>query len=461
MVYDNGTPGMGNITQRSDVNGNATWTYHTTKKHAVASTGTGGASYSYDANGNMTSRDGQTIGWASYNYPTTLATATENTTFYYGPDRQYYRQDYGGPSTSETTYYIGGVLEKVNTSGVTDWLHYIGAEGQTVAIVSRKSSGGSPNTVSYPLEDNQGSGSTFSDGSGGLLVRESFNAFGLPRDGNDWDGTVPSGDLTTIEGISRRGYTGHSMLGRMGLIHMNGRVQDAVTGRFLSADPTVPNPGFTQSYNRYAYVNNNPLSFIDPSGFCPPQDQVTTCPGDEELRLVLVEGARHYCQQQNYSRELEQACLSLAMKIDSLSNSELICLLYGFCPGEGGTDPQVANPDPFSLGGQGTSGSPQTQKPQTPQPQEQVRKPIEMSPDLPDPYRYLAVRMEISGMFFVWDGSNDGDFLGIYQIDNAPCFFICRIKESQWDKALVPGPAPGWPLGREHRKDPYSLPLTM
>ncbi len=60
---------------------------------------------------------------------------------------------------------------------------------------------------------------------------------------------------------------GTGMLGAMGLIHMNGRVQDAITGRFLSADPNIPNPGYTQSYNRYAYVNNNPLSFIDPSGF--------------------------------------------------------------------------------------------------------------------------------------------------------------------------------------------------
>jgi RHS repeat-associated protein len=57
------------------------------------------------------------------------------------------------------------------------------------------------------------------------------------------------------------------MLGDMGLIHMNGRVQDAVTGRFLSPDPTIPDPGFTQSFNRYSYVNNNPLSFTDPSGF--------------------------------------------------------------------------------------------------------------------------------------------------------------------------------------------------
>jgi RHS repeat-associated protein len=56
---------------------------------------------------------------------------------------------------------------------------------------------------------------------------------------------------------------GHSM----GLIHMNGRVQDAVIGRFLSPDPIVQFPFFSQSFNRYSYVLNNPLTFTDPSGF--------------------------------------------------------------------------------------------------------------------------------------------------------------------------------------------------
>jgi hypothetical protein len=54
----------------------------------------------------------------------------------------------------------------------------------------------------------------------------------------------------------------------MGLNHMNGRIEDAVTGRFLSPDPTVPDPNNTQSYNRYSYVVNNPLTLTDPSGFC-------------------------------------------------------------------------------------------------------------------------------------------------------------------------------------------------
>jgi len=37
-------------------------------------------------------------------------------------------------------------------------------------------------------------------------------------------------------------------------------------GQFISPDTLVPNPGDVQSFDRYAYVNNNPLRYIDPTG---------------------------------------------------------------------------------------------------------------------------------------------------------------------------------------------------
>ena len=63
------------------------------------------------------------------------------------------------------------------------------------------------------------------------------------------------------------GFTGHEMLDDFGLIHMSGRVYDPQIGRFLSADPLVQAPDNSQSYNRYSYVWNNPLSMVDPSGY--------------------------------------------------------------------------------------------------------------------------------------------------------------------------------------------------
>jgi len=49
-----------------------------------------------------------------------------------------------------------------------------------------------------------------------------------------------------------------------GLMFYNARWYDPTLGRFAQADSLVP--AGVQGYDRYAYVNNNPLSFTDPSG---------------------------------------------------------------------------------------------------------------------------------------------------------------------------------------------------
>jgi len=50
---------------------------------------------------------------------------------------------------------------------------------------------------------------------------------------------------------------------------MNARVYDPDIGKFLSADPTVQDLYDPQSFNRYSYVENNPLALTDPSGYEP------------------------------------------------------------------------------------------------------------------------------------------------------------------------------------------------
>ena len=74
-------------------------------------------------------------------------------------------------------------------------------------------------------------------------------------------------------------YTGHKYDAALGLIYMQARYYDPVIGRFYSNDPlnvvghiNKGNP--VHGVNRYAYGNNNPYRFVDPTGLSPEKIQV-------------------------------------------------------------------------------------------------------------------------------------------------------------------------------------------
>jgi RHS repeat-associated protein len=242
------------------------YAYHATKLHAVASvSGSASLSYTYDANGNLTNRAGTTLSWFASNLPKAITKNSQNSsTFQYAPNGQRWRHAYKTGNVTFTHIYVGRLLEKVTQGSAVDWKHYVHAEGEIVALYSRKSSG--TNTLSYLLQDHLGSTDAITASSGAVTVKESFDAFGKRR-GTAWSGSPTSGELSTINGLTRRGYTAHEMLDSTDLIHMNGRVYDPLIARFASADPYTPSNLGTQAFNRFAYVGNNPLSFTDPSGF--------------------------------------------------------------------------------------------------------------------------------------------------------------------------------------------------
>jgi len=269
---------MGNITSKTDPDQTltATWNYDPNHLHALLNTGSGSDSFTYDANGNMTYRNASvqhvgpgSITWTSYNQPSVITQSSQITLGYNQDHERYYSLDSNGP---EKTYYVGGLLEKVNKNGGTlwDWRHYVYIGSEPVAIVSRTT--GSPTTIRYVLKDYLGSVHALLDNTGSVLVKESFRPFGIERNSADWKSTTTTTDQVNIVNISRRTFTFQTEFGipggpGMGLIDLNGRMHDAFIGRLLSADPTIPDPTNTQSYNRYSYVNNNPLSDIDPTGF--------------------------------------------------------------------------------------------------------------------------------------------------------------------------------------------------
>jgi RHS repeat-associated protein len=274
MCYDNtggacteNLPGVGNITSRSDVAGGGAWTYDPTHKHQVTQAGSGSYTYSYDPNGNVATRNGTTLSWTSYNYPSSVGTASESATFDYGPNRQRWRMVYTGPSGTETTYYAAPNFEIVALpTGVTAYRQYLYVGSRPVVLLNNGTDGSSH--LQSLLTDHQGSIASIQDiKSGTTDVTESFTAYGNRREASTWSGPPTSAELNTMNGITREGYTFQTVLGSMGLNHMNGRIEDAFTGRFLSADPHTYNRSNTQSWNRYSYVNNNPLSSVDPTGF--------------------------------------------------------------------------------------------------------------------------------------------------------------------------------------------------
>ncbi|MGE0030446.1 MAG: RHS repeat domain-containing protein [Steroidobacteraceae bacterium] len=261
---------IGNITAKTSATDPAenigTYTYHATKKHAVIST-SNGWSFGYDANGNMNSYKGNSIAWYSYNLPATINGAGQSSQFWYGPNRNRWKQVATYPSGSETTIYVGGILEKVTVPTGTAYRHYVGA-GSAKVVYTRWSTGSE--STKYVTTDHLNSSTVVMDSAGASLVNLSFASFGARR-GAAWSGTPSAGDWTQINNATRQGYTGHEHLDNINIVHMNGRVFDPALGRFFSADQVIRDVGTSQSWSGYAYVESRTLTWTDPSGWAPKQ----------------------------------------------------------------------------------------------------------------------------------------------------------------------------------------------
>jgi RHS repeat-associated protein len=198
----------------------------------------------------------------------------------------------GGATTATlTTWYLPGFEKETNSATSTiEYKYYLSAGGRSLGVFVDHATVAAPMTPTtwpstangaavtlaagndwrYFHQDPLGSVVAITNASGAVMEQLSYDAFGKRRNADGSDAAIvaasPYGLLPPINGEDR-GYTGHEMLDSIGLVHMNGRVYDPTTGRFLSADPFIQAPGFTLSYNRYAYVMNNPLVLTDPSGF--------------------------------------------------------------------------------------------------------------------------------------------------------------------------------------------------
>jgi len=107
--------------------------------------------------------------------------------------------------------------------------------------------------VTYLHPDHLGSTSLATDAVGKVVARRRYHPYGDER--------YVEGDVQTDVG-----YTGQRDVVGTGLMYYHARYYHPALGRFISADTIVPEPGNPQALNRYAYVKNNPLRYVDPSG---------------------------------------------------------------------------------------------------------------------------------------------------------------------------------------------------
>jgi RHS repeat-associated protein len=256
------------------------------KPHRLSSVSIGGVSntLTYDSNGSITKYDAVTgddtdLTYDGQNRVTSISVGTLPTArdeFWYDPDGQRFlgKQSWqaGGTQQIATTVYLGSFEEVIPPSGGANDLVQRTDVTATVRHLRTHATGGAfSSRFEYAYRDHLGSVDALTDASGTLLNNKtSHDAFGGRREAN-WTSDISTASMHTIltNQIQRftRGFTDHEQLNRTGFIHMNGRVYDPRIGRFVSADPIVQSPTHSQSYNRYSYTFNSPLSHIDPSGY--------------------------------------------------------------------------------------------------------------------------------------------------------------------------------------------------
>ena len=275
------------------------WTYGSQPSGCTQHAGPHAASalnsstYCYDANGNQTSANfggGQTrtITYTGYDLPAQITTngtpsvATES--FSYAPDRSMFKRVEGvnGPSdrifcngfettpcpsgNSPRTYYIGNVEVRINGMTTTT-KRYLGSYLVITTSVTGTTTTGP--TYAYLFRDALGSIDVITSETATVIQRQAFDAWGNRRDASTtgaWT-ILPAASAAAFDTTTTyQGFTGHQQLDPVGLIHMRGRLYDPQLGRFIQADP-MTEADATQGLNRYTYVQNNPLSMTDPSGY--------------------------------------------------------------------------------------------------------------------------------------------------------------------------------------------------
>ncbi len=256
VAYDS----FGNIKSKSDA---GTYSYYNNAgPHAL--TGINGVVLTYDLNGNNTGTvGGRSMAYNTFDKPTSIARSGYTSSFTYGPDRDYYKR-VDGPSGNKTIY-LNGVEKVYKADGSYDVRRYVPG-GALITQKYNSSNALLSTSKELMLKDHLGSTDVIADSNGVLKQAMSFDSWGQRRNTATWAALASSVGFDTSR--TAQGYTGHEMVDDLDVVHMHGRIYDSRWGRMLQADPYIQDRSDSQAFNRFAYVNNNPLIHTDPSGYC-------------------------------------------------------------------------------------------------------------------------------------------------------------------------------------------------
>ena len=250
---------------------NGWWSYPTTAQNISYTpnslnqySAVGSASPTYDGNGNLTFDGALTYGYDAESRLTSIAQGG-TTVATYAYDAQGRRKSKTVGST--TTLYVTDadnreVLEYVGTGGALQAWYAFGPGPD--AVLNRMNVAASSRQTMIP--DIEGSIIGTLD-SGGTLSKAGFQPYGE-------NPTVTTGSFR-YTGRRIDPETGGSASQPSGLYYYRARMYSPAWGRFLQPDPI----GYAGGGNLYAYVGDDPLNGVDPSGLINNCYNVGNCPG--------------------------------------------------------------------------------------------------------------------------------------------------------------------------------------